>query len=127
MIYGIGTDIVNIDRINNILKKNRNKFINKILTAKERDIFANKSSSSAYCAKRFAAKEAFAKALGTGIGKNLSFQDLTILNDKQGKPYFVLSEKIRIYLINKKIKNTFLSIADENDNAVAFVILEKDI
>lgn len=127
MIYGIGTDIVNIDRINNILKKNKDRLINKILTEQERLIFANRSFTPSYCAKRFAAKEAFAKALGVGIGGSVSFQDLTVKNDEQGKPYFIVSEKLRIYLINKKIKQAFLSISDENNHAVAFVILEKDI
>jgi holo-[acyl-carrier protein] synthase len=62
----------------------------------EQALFANKGDSAAYCAKRFAAKEAFAKALGTGIGRIVSFQDLTIRNNEQGKPYFIPSEKLRL-------------------------------
>ena len=78
MIYGIGTDIVSIERVQEILKKNRDGFINRVLTEHERALFKNKADSAAFCAKRFAAKEAFSKALGTGIGRVLSFQDLTV-------------------------------------------------
>ncbi len=69
MIYGIGTDIVSIERVAHILSKNKAGFISRVLNEHERALFANKGDSAAYCAKRFAAKEAFAKALGTGIGK----------------------------------------------------------
>ena len=87
MIYGVGTDIVNIERIAHILKKNRDGFVKRVLTEHEQALFANKADSAAYCAKRFAAKEAFAKALGTGIGRVVSFQDLTIRNNDKGKPH----------------------------------------
>ena len=126
MIYGIGTDIVNIDRIKSILEKNQKRFASKILTVEEYNFYNNNKSSEAnYFAKRFAAKEAFSKALGTGIGKDLSFQDICIKNDNKGKPYFSFSKKIQNYLDIRDIKNTFISISDENDNAIAFVILEK--
>ena len=87
-------------------------------------MFANKADSAAYCAKRFAAKEAFAKALGTGIGKTVSFQDLTVRNNEDGKPHFIPSEKLRQYLVEKNIKQAHLSISDESQSAIAFVILE---
>ena len=77
-----------------------------------------------FCAKRFAAKEAFAKALGTGIGKVVSFLDLTVRNNEDGKPYFIPSEKLRLYLLEKGITKAHLSISDEKHNAVAFVVLE---
>lgn len=124
MIYGIGTDIVSIERIQEILNKNRDGFINRVLTEHERALFANKADSAAYCAKRFAAKEAFSKALGTGIGRVVSFQDLTVRNNENGKPYFLPSEKLRIYLQEKGIKQGHLSISDESLNALAFVVLE---
>ena len=81
--------------------------------------------SAAYCAKRFAAKEAFAKALGTGIGRVVSFQDLTVRNNENGKPHFIPSEKLRQYLVDKRhyIK-AHLSISDESQNAIAFVVIE---
>ncbi|HIF35382.1 MAG: holo-ACP synthase [Candidatus Pseudothioglobus sp.] len=124
MIYGVGTDIVNIDRIQKIILKNREGFIKRVLTEHEQALFANKADSAAFCAKRFAAKEAFSKALGTGIGKVVSFQDLTVRNNENGKPHFIPSEKLRLYLLEKGIKQAHLSISDESQNAVAFVILE---
>ena len=124
MIYGIGTDIVSIERIQNILNKNRDGFINRVLTDHEKALFTNKADSAAFCAKRFAAKEAFSKALGTGIGRVVSFQDLTVRNNEHGKPYFMPSEKLRLYLQEKGIKHGHLSISDESQNALAFVVLE---
>ncbi len=126
MIYGIGTDIVSIERVQKILQKNREGFINRILTEHERALFSNKAESAAFCAKRFAAKEAFSKALGTGIGRVVSFQDLTIRSNENGKPYFMPSEKLRQYLVEKGIKQGHLSISDESQNAVAFVVLEAE-
>ena len=124
MIYGIGTDLVNIERVKKILSKNREGFIKRVLSEHEQALFANKADSAAYCAKRFAAKEAFAKALGTGIGRVVSFQDLTIRNNENGKPHFIPSEKLRLYLVDKKIKQAHLSISDESQNAIAFVVIE---
>ena len=124
MIYGIGTDIVSIERIQNILNKNRDGFINRVLTDHEKALFTNKADSAAFCAKRFAAKEAFSKALGTGIGRVVSFQDLTVRSNEHGKPYFMPSEKLRLYLQEKGIKHGHLSISDESQNALAFVVLE---
>jgi holo-[acyl-carrier protein] synthase len=124
MIYGVGTDIVNIDRIQKIILKNREGFIKRVLTEHEQALFANKADSAAFCAKRFAAKEAFSKALGTGIGRVVSFQDLTVRNNDNGKPHFIPSEKLRLYLLEKGVKQAHLSISDENQYALAFVVLE---
>ena len=125
MIYGVGTDIVSIDRVAHVLSKNRDGFVNRVLSEHERALFANKGDSAAYCAKRFAAKEAFAKALGTGIGKVVSFQDLTIRNNDDGKPFFIPSEPLRLRLLERGIKKAHLSLSDEQHNAVAFVVLEQ--
>ena len=124
MIYGVGTDIVNIDRIQKIILKNKEGFIKRVLTDHEQALFANKADSAAFCAKRFAAKEAFSKALGTGIGRVVSFQDLTVRNNDNGKPNFIPSEKLRLYLLEKGVKQAHLSISDESQYAVAFVVLE---
>ncbi|ABL02360.1 holo-acyl-carrier-protein synthase [Candidatus Ruthia magnifica str. Cm (Calyptogena magnifica)] len=126
MIYGVGIDIINIKRVEHILSKNKQSFVKRVLSEHEQALFANKGDSAAYCAKRFAAKEAFAKALGTGIGKIISFQDLTVRNNENGKPNFFLSEKLRLYLVNKNIKQAHLSLSDEKFNTVAFVILETE-
>ena len=124
MIYGVGTDIINIKRVEYILSKNKQGFVKRVLSEHEQALFANKGDSATYCAKRFAAKEAFAKALGTGIGQMVSFQDLTVRNNENGKPYFIPSEKLRLYLMDRNIKQAHLSLSDEKHNAVAFVILE---
>ena len=124
MIYGVGTDLVDIDRIKKILSKNLDGFVKRVLSEHEQALFANKADSAAYCAKRFAAKEAFAKALGTGIGRMVSFQDLTVRNNENGKPHFIPSEKLRLYLLEKGINQAQLSISDESQNAIAFVVLE---
>ncbi len=126
MIYGVGTDIINIKRVEQILNKNKQGFVKRVLSEHEQALFANKGDSAAYCAKRFAAKEAFAKALGKGIGKIVSFQDLTVHNNENGKPYFIPSEKLRLYLMNKNVKQAHLSLSDEKFNAVAFVVLETE-
>ena len=125
-IFGIGTDIVSVDRIKKSLK-NRN-FINRIFNEKE--IFkCKKINKSVNCyAKRFAAKEAFSKSLGTGFRNNLNFRDIVIKNNKSGKPFFFITKKIKS-LINKQFKtkkfNFYLSISDEKNYSVAFVIFQK--
>ena len=124
MIYGIGTDLVDIERVKKVLSKNRDGFVKRVLSEHEQALFTNKADSAAYCAKRFAAKEAFAKALGTGIGRVVSFQDLTVRNNENGKPHFIPSEKLRQFLVEKNIKQAHLSISDESKNAIAFVVLE---
>jgi len=124
MIYGVGTDLVDIERAKKILSKNRDGFVKRVLSEHEQALFANKADSAAYFAKRFAATEAFAKALGTGIGREVSFQDLTVRNNENGKPHFIPSEKLRQYLVENTIKQAHLSISDESQNAIAFVVLE---
>ena len=125
-ILGTGIDIVENIRITKSLK-NRN-FIKRIFTTKEILHSKKIKDKSAYYAKRFAAKEAFAKAVGTGFRKDLSFKDISITNNKLGKPSFVIDEKIKKF-IKKQFKissfNFFLSISDEKKYSVAFVILQK--
>lgn len=122
-IFGIGTDIVNVERIRNSLKSNN--FLRRVFNEKE--IFKCKRiKNSVNCfAKRFAAKEAFSKALGTGISKGLSFKDIEITNNKKGKPILNIngeSKKIIKKLIKKKFK-TFVSLSDEKSHAIASVII----
>ena len=125
-ILGNGVDIVENRRIEKAIK-NKN-FVNKIFSSKEKDIAKKKRvNKTNYFAKRFAAKEALVKSLGTGFRKNLNFKDIEILNDKIGKPYYSKSKKIN-EIINKKFKvkkyNLFLSISDEKDYSIAFTILQ---
>ena len=124
-IVGIGVDIIENKRIKNSLKNL--KFQKRIYSAKE---FAQSSLSKnkvGFFSKRFAAKEAFAKALGTGFRDNLNFKDIEIINDKKGKPYYLKSKKIsKIIHKNFNIKkyNCFLSISDEKDYSTAFTIIQ---
>ena len=119
-IYGVGTDIVDITRIKKSIKNK--KFINKIFSDKE--IKKTKNKLDSYYAKRFAAKEAFSKALGTGISEGISFNEISILNNDKGQPYIELLGKTKI-IVNKKIKKRkiYLSLSDEKKYAIAIVII----
>ena len=127
-IFGIGTDIVNIKRIEHSLKKHKFTFKNKIFSKKEISYCEKRKNPSAFYAKRFAAKEAFSKALGTGIRKGVNFKDIDILNDKKGKPLIKISTNVRKFL-KKKFKlnryKIFLSLSDEKDHSIAYVIINK--
>ena len=125
-ILGIGVDIVENKRIRFLI--NNKDFINRTFGKKELKLSKSLKNKVNYFAKRFSAKEAFVKSLGTGFRNNLNFKDIEILNDKLGKPYFKDSKKIQKN-IKKKFKtnnyNLFLSITDEKDYSIAFTILQK--
>ena len=123
-IFGIGTDIVSVDRIKKSLKKKY--FIERIFNEKE-IVKCKKIIKSVNCyAKRFAAKEAFSKALGTGISNGINFNEIVILNKKSGKPYIVIVGKTK-KILDKKFKGKkskiSLSLSDEKKYAVAFVTI----
>ncbi len=129
MIIGIGSDIVKISRIEELISSFQHQFLEKILIDSEiekaKSISLHKKYIS-FVAKRFAAKEAFAKALGTGIGKEISFQDLFIDSDEFGKPRINLNSKLKDKLFAKYGNLIFhLSLSDEEQYALAFVIIEK--
>ena len=125
-ILGIGTDIVKNTRFKILIKKKN--FINRTFGKEEIKLSQKLSNKSNFFSKRFAAKEAFAKSLGTGFRNNLNLKDIEILNDKMGKPFYIKSKKID-KLINKIFKtkkyNLFLSISDEKDYSVAFTIIQR--
>tara|TARA_B100000900_G_scaffold43737_1_gene32553 strand:+ start:210 stop:593 length:384 start_codon:yes stop_codon:yes gene_type:complete len=123
-IFGIGTDIVSVDRIKKSLKSKN--FIKRVFNEKE--IFKCKQlSNSINCfAKRFAAKEAFSKALGTGISDGINFNEIIILNKKSGKPYINFTGQTKKILLKKfkgKKSSVSLSLSDEKKYAVAFVTI----
>ena len=125
-ILGIGVDIVENSRIGKLLKNKH--FIKRIFSNSE-ILIANKiRDKKGYYSKRFAAKEAFAKSIGTGFRDDFNFNDITIVNNKLGKPFFVINEKIK-KIVKKQFKtisfNFFLSISDEKKYSVAYVILQK--
>jgi len=124
-ILGIGVDIIQNNRIKNSIK-NR-KFRDRIYSTNEIKFSISSKNRIEYFSKRFAAKEAFAKALGTGFRYDLNFKDIEIMNDKFGKPYFLKTKKIT-QIIKKKFKvkkfNCFLSISDEKEYSTAFTIIQ---
>jgi len=125
-IIGTGVDIVENLRIKKSILNN--SFLNRIFTNEEILISKNIKNKSSYFAKRFAAKEAFVKSLGTGFRNGFNFKDISVINDKLGKPSFFITKKIQ-NLIKKRFKvnsfNFFLSISDEKKYSIAFVIFQK--
>ena len=124
-IIGTGVDIINNKRINRLLKNLL--FVKRIYSSKEILLSKKSNSKTSYFAKRFAAKEAFSKSIGTGIRNGLNFNDITITNDKLGKPSFLINPKLKKIIIDKfKVKtfDFFLSISDEKNYSIAFVIFQ---
>jgi len=125
-ILGIGIDIVENSRIHKLLKNKL--FIKRIFSYSEISIAKKIKDKKSYFSKRFAAKEAFVKSIGTGFRDNFDFKDITIINNKLGKPSFIINEKIK-KIVKKQFKTTsfnfFLSISDEKKYSIAYVILQK--
>ena len=127
-IIGNGVDIIKNSRINSSLKIKG--FLNRIYTKKEIQQGKKIKNKINFYAKRFAAKEAFVKAIGTGFRSDINFIDIEIKNYKNGKPYISLSKKLNNFL-QKKFKiqkyKVFLSLSDEKDYSIAFVVIDKKI
>lgn len=123
MIYGIGTDIIEIRRIEKAITRNKN-FTNKLFTKDEMDLWEKKNFKLEFIAGRFAAKEAVSKALGTGI-RDFNFKDIEIINNELGKPQVILKPKAEdiIRKISKSHK-FHLSISHEKEYAIAYALLE---
>ncbi len=125
-IFGIGTDIVNIKRIDHLLKKHGSGFRNRIFSKKEIYYCERKKDPTAFYAKRFAAKEAFSKALGTGIRKGVNLKNIEISNNIHGKPFILLKGTLT-NLLKKKLKtkkyDIHLSLTDDKPWAQATVII----
>ncbi len=123
-IYGIGTDIVNINRIKKSLKNKR--FLKRLFNENEVDKCKNQLNKENCFAKRFAAKEAFSKALGTGISKGINFNEIIVYNVKSGKPNIKLLGKtkqiVKKKFNNKKI-NVYLTLSDDKPFAAATVVI----
>jgi holo-[acyl-carrier protein] synthase len=127
-ILGTGIDIVENYRLKKILLKKKSNFKKKIFTLNEVAYCEKKSNSISCYSKRFAAKEAFAKALGIGFRKNINFKDIEVVNNTYGKPYISIDKKIanKIKTLFKVKKfNIFLSISDEKKYSIASVIISK--
>ena len=124
MIIGIGTDLCEIGRIEQALARHGERFARRVLVELEFERYLKHRKPAAYVAKRFAAKEALSKALGTGIRAPMSWQNVGVLNRKSGEPYFDLSEALGALVASRGIRTVHLTITDERAMACAFVVLE---
>lgn len=125
MIFGIGTDIVEVTRIEASLTQFGDEFAKRILAESELASYLASNIKPRFLAKRFAAKEAFSKALGTGLRAPATFQNIAVSHDALGKPLLVLAPELQQLLQAQQIQHTHLSISDEKNLAAAFVVLEK--
>ena len=125
MIHGIGTDIVDVRRIADNLSRYGERFAQRILTDSELQAYQQTHHPAHFLAKRFAAKEALAKALGTGIRNGLSLHDISVENDHLGKPSLMFSTRAQQKLADSGVAVAHLSLADERHYAIAFVTLER--
>ncbi len=127
MIYGIGTDIIDINRIRKVINKYGIKFKKKCYHQNEINRSEKKFNSVESYAKRYAAKEACAKALGTGLARGVFWKDIEVKNNKYGKPYIILHKNAKNYLnVNFGNNSTIeVSLSDEKDFAIANVIISK--
>lgn len=124
MIFGIGTDIISVARIEAAVQRHGDAFAKRILSTTEYLELSSQAHPARFLAKRFAAKEAFAKATGQGLRHPVSLQRITVSHDELGKPIFVFDEALAEHMTSLGIARHHLSLSDEKDTAVAFVILE---
>ena len=124
MIYGIGTDIVEVARIEASITQFGDEFAKRILADSELASYEKSAIKPRFLAKRFAAKEAFSKALGTGLRAPATFQNIAVSHDELGKPILILAAALQAFLDSKNIKQAHISISDEKNLAAAFVVLE---
>jgi holo-[acyl-carrier protein] synthase len=124
MISGIGTDIVAIERFQRFVDDNNTALLQRIFTEHERNVCMARKNGAASLAARFAAKEAFLKALGTGLRDGISWQDMEVVNDEQGKPNLILSGRALALFQERGLSSLFLSISHDGGCAIAFVVLE---
>lgn len=124
MIYGIGADIVEVERIEASLTQFGDSFAKRILAESEWEEYVASKLKPRFLAKRFAAKEAFAKAIGTGIRGEVSFQNIAVSHDALGRPLLQLSPTLQAFLRQHHIHQSHISISDEKNLALAYVVLE---
>lgn len=124
MIYGIGTDIVEVARMAASLERHGEGFARRILALRERDEFSAAPDPARFLAKRFAAKEAFGKALGTGVVAPATLHAVAVTHDERGKPLFAYSETLSAHLAERTL-SAHLSLSDERDYVVAFALIER--
>lgn len=124
MIYGIGIDMVAICRMQENINKYGGRFADRILCKNELVEYSNTSKKAGYLAKHFAAKEALVKAIGTGFRNGVKLRDISVNHLSSGQPHIQFEGKITDILSMHGITSCFLTLADENDYAIACVVLE---
>ncbi|HSH87882.1 MAG: holo-ACP synthase [Methylophilus sp.] len=124
MIFGIGTDIVEVERIQASLDQFGEPFARRILAESEWADYQASQLKARFLAKRFAAKEAFAKAIGTGIRGDVSFHNIAVTHDALGRPLLQLAPTLQGFLKQHHIHQSHISISDEKNLALAYVVLE---
>ena len=125
MIFGIGIDLVEVDRLKKSIEKFGDRFINRLFTENEIKYCQTKLNSFQHFAVRFAAKEAFLKAIGTGLRAGMTWHQIEIINDEQGKPSILTHDECYKILQKLDIKKTELSLSHTNQHGIAVVILEQ--
>lgn len=125
MIVGIGTDIVDVERIQGVYQRQGVAFAKRLLSEAEWARFEHHLFPERFLAKRWALKEAISKALGTGIAQGVSFHDMTIKHHESGQPYLALSGQAQIKSDELGITNWSISVSDEKTHAVAFAVAER--
>jgi holo-[acyl-carrier protein] synthase len=124
MISGIGTDIVAIRRFQRFVDQNNTALLQRLFTEREQTLCSARKNSASCYAARFAAKEAFLKALGTGLRDGISWLDMEVALNDLGKPELLLTGRARDILATKGMSSAFLSLSHDGDNAIAMVVLE---
>jgi holo-[acyl-carrier protein] synthase len=126
MITGIGTDVVEIARVQKVLERFGERFVQRILTPEERVRFDRTKAKANHLAKRFAAKEAFSKAIGTGIRSPFRWHSITVARDPRGKPMLKPDDRMAQYLARSGVSRFHVSLTDDANMAMAFVVLESE-
>ena len=124
MIVGIGTDVASIERIGKSLERFGDRFVNRVLTPAERIRFERTKAKASHLANRWAAKEAFSKAIGTGIHAPFTWHSISVGRDAKGKPLVEPDARMAAHLASMGVTRTHISLTDDAGVAVAFVILE---
>jgi holo-[acyl-carrier protein] synthase len=124
MIVGIGTDVASIERIQGVLDRHGERFVKRVLTPQERIRFERTKLKASHLAKRWAAKEAFSKAIGTGIHAPFTWQSITVGRDPKGKPLVIPNPAMAKHLESMGVTRCHVSLTDDAGVAVAFVVLE---
>lgn len=126
MIYGTGVDLVSIHRMERVIETWGDRFIRRVFTEREAGFCRKRPSPGAAFALRFAAKEAFSKALGTGMRKGLRWTDIEVYNEPSGRPWVKVSGSAAGLLKEKGISGIHVSLSDDGDYGIAMVVLERD-